>query len=106
VSMHNVLTQARSMVENGWAKGHYTDGLGAYCLAGAINIAAGEMSDLNGAIVYTHCPLAVKKLALDARVHVSECLPSPFISIPQFNDDTYTTREDVLAVLDKAISAC
>lgn len=102
----DVLEDAKVLLERRWARGHYTDGEGGYCLAGAINIAAGEMIDLNGAIVYAPHTVAVKRLALDARLHASECLPEPFESLPTFNDSPGTTLADVLGVLDKAIASC
>lgn len=106
MDVKDVLVEARALVEQGWAKGYYTDGLGSYCVAGAINLAAGEMRDLNGAIVYAPHNMATKKLALIARLTACDHLPQPFESLQIFNDDPDTTKADVLAVLEKAIASC
>lgn len=106
MDVKQVLEGARGLLENRWARGYYTDGLGGYCLAGAINISAGEMQDVRGTITYAAHDREVKKVAFEARLLACNFLPEPFETLPTYNDAPGTTQQDVLAVLDKAISAC
>lgn len=105
--VRNVLVKARSLIENRWCQNSHSDGYGGYCLQAAINVAAGEMVDHRGKLLYlTPSDLSIKKLAYDARSLVAEHLPEPYQSIAVFNDQPSTSRNDVCAVLDKAICAC
>lgn len=99
-----VLMEARAIVQRGWNQHAVTDGKGAYCLKGAIGIASGAMVDRGGEVAYTK---SVTNACLYQFVMgvVASQLPEPFESIPAFNDQPDTTRDDVLAVLDKAIAA-
>lgn len=105
-TMKSVLEQAKRTVQAGWCQGDYTDGYGNYCLKGAIGLAAGVLEDVGGRISYKS--LALPDLRLDHVAYdlVIQHLPEPFESIPTYNDHPATTKNDVLAILDKAISSC
>lgn len=98
------LRDARAIVQRGWNQHALTDGKGAYCLKGAIGIATGAMFDIGGEVIYTKS-LTSASLCQYLMGVVASQLPEPFESIPAFNDQPDTTRDDVLAVLDKAIAA-
>lgn len=114
--VEDVLAAAKSIVDDRWYQGHFTDGRGNYCLRVAIGIAAGVMKDTRGLVTYNrpeadalpvdHAAyfnrVRVEQRALDAVVN---SLPEPFGCISIFNDDSQTTRNDVLSILDKAITS-
>lgn len=114
MDVSEVLAEARQIVERGWCQHGYTDGRGNYCLRGAIGIASGLMRDYSGNVTYTPVSsdaeraAALERSKLDVRVAQLVCqhLPEPFVSIPVFNDQPDTTKNDVLAILDKAIASC
>lgn len=112
-----VLIKARSIVERGWNQGDSTDGHGRFCLRAAIGLAAGSHVYNQGKYRWEELPYRatpaerwahVERSAADvaAAALVLDQLPEPFTSISVFNDDPQTRQNDVLAVLDKAISAC
>lgn len=112
-----VLIKARSIVERGWFQGDSTDGRGNFCLRAAIGLAAGSHVYSDGNYTWEQIPSKatpaerwahVTRSAVDmaAADTVTKQLPEPFICIAKYNDDPDTTKNDVLAVLDKAISAC
>lgn len=104
-----VLRAARDMLSSGWCQFKNSDGQGGFCLRAAIGIAAGVYErdgfgfreygkNLRGSI-------DAMKLELSAGNLVREFLPEGDDSIVLFNDSRYTTHDDVLAVLDKAIAS-
>lgn len=118
MQVREVLTRSKSLLEQqGWNQGSLTDGHGAYCLKGAVGVASGVFHDIDGAVYMMQIgqnadwrerrdymdKLKVESAALKL---LGEFLPQPYESIPQWNDARSTTKDDVLAVLDKAISAC
>lgn len=116
MNVKEALTGAYRLVEGNWHQGEGTDGAGNYCLRVAIGIATGAMTDNQGKVTYTkragdsHDEYAAhwRNLRTDhyAITLVTGCLPEGFDSIPVYNDNPDTTRRDVLAVIDKAISLC
>lgn len=117
MSVKDTLTAARELVERGWHQGNNTDGHGNYCLRAAVGLASGAMRDYRGLVTFSYisrgAPAALHAEYLQQVVTenkainlVTKCLPEPFTSVPIYNDDPSTTKEDVLAVLDKAISSC
>lgn len=98
------LEATQVLIARGWNQHALTDGKGAYCLKGAIGIATGAMFDIGGEVIYTKS-LTSASLCQYLMGVVASQLPEPFESIPAFNDQPDTTRDDVLAVLDKAIAA-
>lgn len=117
VKVKQVLEKARDIVERGWHQGDSTDGRGNFCLRAAVGLAAGSHvydgafftweripADAPPRAHYAH----IQRSAIDVQASqmIVSQLPEPFKSIPVFNDDPDTTKDDVLAVLDKAISAC
>jgi len=115
VEVNEVLTQARARVEQGWYQGGLTNGEGDVCMRAAVGLAAGYYVDRDGHVTFPKpvelmghdwpYELAALKLDYAALDVLSKHLPSPFESIPVFNDDPHTTLSDVLAVFDKAIAA-
>ena len=101
-----VLEQAKRTVNAGWCQGEYTDGQGSYCLKGAIGLAAGVLEDIDGHMRYKCLDLPELRVDRIAYDLVVKHLPEPFESIPTYNDHPGTTKNDVLAVLDKAITSC
>lgn len=115
--VRRVLEKARDIVERGWHQGDSTDGHGNFCLRAAVGLAAGSHVYDGDQFTWERIPVDAPPMQHYAHVHRSaidvrasqlivEQLPEPFRSIPVFNDDPDTTKTDVLAVLDKAISAC
>lgn len=100
-----VLRHARDIVENGWCQYRVKDG-DTYCMVGAVNKAyCGNPHLFHSAGTASHTAL---RLLLD-------CLPwvpqpdNPDYEwcnqvLPKFNDDSTTTKEDVLKVFDKALA--
>lgn len=113
-----VLVEARSIVEQGWNKYGNTDGQGNYCLRAAVGLASGALILRDDREVTfdrtlpTDSPekmasrTAALRLDLDASDLIKQHLPEGYVSIPVFNDDPKTTKNDVVQILDKAISAC
>ncbi len=83
-----ILQEARGFIEKGWIKGVSYDGEGNYCAVGALDKAC------TGKDVTYHDYINLR-LKLDSLVEVG--------IITDFNDNPKTTKEDVLAVFDKAI---
>jgi hypothetical protein len=104
-----VLGEARDLIESGWCKGTLTDGEGSYCLRAAVGIAAGvysiETSGDVGFLPSIDCGLEAMKRDLHAVQLLKDFLPEGTTSIVVFNDQSGTTKEDVLAVMDKAIAS-
>lgn len=103
----SILTAARNLIEHGWHQGALTDGHNNFCIKGAIGLCSGFYTKSAGKVALS------KKLDYDTLVSdhkamqaVAAHLPEGFDSVPVFNDNPDTTHNDVLAVLDKAISAC
>lgn len=108
-TVKQVLQQARAILERGWHHGNLTDHCGNVCMKAAVQIAAGEcyMRQEDGAVVYTDTDdFFTTKLTQLSMETVARQLPEPFKSIPTYNDYCDTTKDDVLAVMDKAIASC
>lgn len=116
--IRHVLTTARALLAAGWHQGGNTDGHGNVCVRAAIGLAAGlyEMRE-DGGVGFPvrsigtqgwdwHTEMAAVSADYEALAKVSENLPTPYTSIPVWNDDPHTTITEVLAVMDKAIDAC
>jgi len=115
-TVKETLVEAKSMIEAGWNKYGLTDRKGSFCLKGAIGIASGSYEVIETGEVAMIRFLATSdtvqlrrywqalRLDLSSSELVCEHLPEGFDSIPVFNDDPQTTKEDILSVLDKAIS--
>jgi hypothetical protein len=94
-----LLQQARSKIERGWTKGWFArdendmrvdigSGLACkFCLSGALYVEVGDNSWVS------------------ARRHILDNLRGPHQNFVSFNDDPYTTKEDVLNLLDRAIES-
>jgi hypothetical protein len=104
-----VLGKARDLIESGWCKGSLTDGEGNYCLRAAVGIAAGVYTQSEsgevGFLPSIECGLEALKRDLHAVQLLKDFLPEGTTSIVIFNDQRGTTKEDVLAVMDKAIAS-
>lgn len=114
-----VLAEARTIIEQGWNQYGNTDGRGNFCLKAAVGLAAGayvlvndgkevafDRIQLNEGPERSAAQLKALKMDLRAIQAVAAHLPEGYESVPVFNDDPRTTKNDVLAVLDKAISSC
>lgn len=115
VEVNEVLAQAKTRVEQGWCKGGLSDNDGNVCMRAAVGLAAGYyVTREDGHVTFPEpapnqghdwpCELAALKLDFAALGVLSQNLPTPFDSIPVFNDDPHTTLSDVLAVFDKAMA--
>ncbi len=85
----NTLLKGRARIVGGWCKGAYNAGGDAYCMHGAV---AGDERLYERArdFLAEHLPSSVERF----------CLPCM-----RFNDAPDTTKEDVVAVFDRAIAA-
>lgn len=111
-----VLTEARGLVERGWCKHASSDGKGNFCLRGAVEYAAGVKVLLgNNHLAFPRLNNDLPRLMESAKAYtrdfnaiqiVREHLPQGHDCVVLYNDDPTTTKDDVLAVLDKAICAC
>lgn len=117
MELKDVLLQARELVVKGWTQGALTNRQGDYCLQAAIGLSSGVYEIIDGRVsdIRVHysdktspTPLVEYVLALriDDRATqlVKHVLPTPYESIAKFNDSPDTTLQDVLDVLDHAIS--
>lgn len=114
-TVREVLVAARSIVEAGWHQGSYTDGDNGFCARAAVTLAAMKIAELN---IYTPTVPSDRRfielvafhdhirLDMAATEVLERNLPEPWTSIPSWNDDEGTVHNDVLAVMDKAISSC
>lgn len=111
------LTAARATVEAGWNQYGLTDGRGGYCLKAAIGLASGVYREIDGQVLMPRMDYATattaelrarsRAFSIDSEVMevVRQFIPAGFgDSIPTFNDDPRTTKADVVAVLDDALS--
>lgn len=118
MEVKDVLMAAKAIVTAGWNQHGITDGRGNFCLKGAIAIASEAwVIDSHGSMVIKPCimdrPTTEEFMARDTNLNlerdaeklVCEHLPEPFRFVELFNDHPDTTFDDVLAILDKAISA-
>lgn len=113
MNVRDVLVEAKRLVEAGWTQGHYASQDGAFCVKGAIAVASGAMTVMEpeGATWVVSPSRGVVRLKNAAQEAVAAHIPIDMPdgqppSIPHWNDLPTTTHADVLAVLDKAISAC
>lgn len=100
MSTADVLRKAKVKIEQGWCQlASARDASGnpvhpgspsacEFCMTGAIEAAAGMMS---------------RNEYLDLSKHVRSSLPVQALGIPSWNDSRLRTKEEVLAVFDKAI---
>lgn len=90
------LTAARRLLtETGWIKGRFSSPDG-YCLTGAMMEAMPTLGEWN--------PVMVRATArLRQALSFASTGNSTLVG---FNDDPWTTREDVLALIDRAIGMC
>lgn len=88
MSVKEALQKGRARVEAGWCKFDYQGPNNTFCALGAIG-----SSDISDA-------LPTVKGALH------EALPCGHRLISSFNDDPETTKDDVLALFDRAIARC
>lgn len=107
--VREVLVGAKELLERGWNQGGYTDGRGNYCVRAAIGVAAGYMTFRHGEVDFN---LPTRNFADKAKLDMAACrmvntfIPVKHWSVPFWNDHPETTHNDVLQVMDKAISAC
>lgn len=94
------LTAARAEVEKGWRKNGFEDGAGNVCAVGAINRVTFGCAALG--IIPRGAPqrLSRRNVAYDA---LRAKVPSD-ISVPEYNDDPATTRQEILNLFDKALA--
>lgn len=110
--VREVLVEARDILGRGWHQGSYSDGYGtSFCMRAAISIAAADVAHNAGTVASTELAALTDfhtkvVLEMDACRMVESNLPEPWTTIPGWNDDQDTVYNDVLAVMDKAISAC
>lgn len=81
------------VLEGHWMKHNDYDGKGNYCLAGHVNHQASR--DRAGR-------------TMSSRMEVHQVLlevvqARGYLSIPRFNDNPYTTQDDIIAVIDEAM---
>lgn len=89
------IDQSRDEVYKGWAQGSYRDHLGNVCILGAMDRVA--LRNISEGGVNAHA-LAKVEICHTA----AEMFPDLFNGrIPGFNDNAATTKDDVLALLDK-----
>jgi hypothetical protein len=115
MEIKEVLLAAKQIVLDGWTQYGLTNGRGAYCLRAAIGLACGAYVIIDGRVTSPRLDFGTAKvnelqdytlaLRTDTRITelVKHVLPAGHDSIPTFNDDPETTRQDVLDVLDEAI---
>ena len=105
--VRDVLVQARTVLERGWLQGAYTDDAERFCIRAAISIAASALDVTAASWTAASEDFQTRiALELDACRVVEGSLPEPWLTIPGWNDDADTIHNDVLSVMDKAISAC
>lgn len=108
--VREVLVAAKNILGRGWHQGSYSDGYGhSFCIRAAISVAASALDVSAEPTSWTAASenfQARIALELDACRMVQDNLPEPWTTIPGWNDDQDTVHNDVLAVMDKAISAC
>lgn len=110
--VREVLVEARAILGRGWHQGSYSDGYGkSFCIRAAISIAAVDVAHNPSTVASTELAAyadfrAKVLLEMDACQMVQDNLPEPWTTIPGWNDDEGTVHNDVLSVMDKAISAC
>lgn len=104
-----ILRLAREVISQGWTQHVYARSNGdpcdvdspdakSFCLVGAIGRAVGMPANWNqGTPIYEQW-IAISETL---RSH----MPSQYFSITNFNDDPKTLKEDVLALIDRAIAA-
>lgn len=94
MSTREILTEIRDYYKknpNGWIKGRFQDNLGGFCLDGAISNCFLDKPDwLEWYHEYIECRNKLESLIDD--------------SLVAWNDDPARTREEVIALLDKAIN--
>ncbi len=85
-----VLKEARTLISKGWTRGHYAH-KNSYCMVGAVmHVCAGRDE---------------RQLACRAsKEALMGCLPKGYLDLVMFNDTPDRTKEEVLAVFDKAIA--
>lgn len=87
--MLEVLKKAREKINNGWCQGDYVNEEGCVCTVGAVELTIGRESIL----FYPTLDFLTKFLP-----KYSDC-------VIYYNDHPSTTKEDILALFDKAIAA-
>ncbi len=101
VDLEKILTDTRKTLEppQAWAKGVLSETNAQQCCSPR-DCDAVCWCLLGG--IYKNCDRIDEEVVYD---FVAEFLPREYLnSIPSFNDDSKTTHEDVLAILDKAIA--
>ena len=96
MSTREHIERAAALLKDHWIKGRAYDGEGNYCLVGALDAATDDTSSGNGNVTGSWTK---------AITAVSKQLPAGYVTIPQFNDATTTTEEDVLNLLRRAAEA-
>lgn len=88
-----ILIQAKQViVDNGWCQGKVMNAAGQCCMAGALNLAtAGDVNRYYGTG------------REEARRFLGKFVP--YGGVVEFNDADGRTKEEVLAIFDKAIEA-
>lgn len=93
-SASEVLINAAKYIEkHGWCQGHYRDNDGTVCVMGAIDTVTRKRAD------YIAPYLGAKNLLLD---YLNEGRHFQWKSLPQWNDSTYRTKEQVLQAMREA----
>jgi len=87
----------QNIKKNGWCKGKYSDYNGAVCMLGAINVSIDGNPD--GWRVNNKKDTLRRSIAEN---YIRPLLDTPNTGIPYFNDNSTTTREDVINILRKA----
>jgi hypothetical protein len=108
-SVREFLTEVRALLASPhrWLKYEFTNGLGSYCLVGAIgtvqHIKFGNLGDWDVSELASHLLMS----ALDTRGHDRghlEVRGEHGFNLALFNDASSTTHDDVLDLIDAALA--
>src|SRR4051812_48872706 len=95
-----ILERARALIERHWSKGaYYREEDDSYCALGALNVVISRSKDKYNAASSS------STYALRVQQYLEDSLPlHSYRSVVVFNDGPKTTKEDVLALYDRAIT--
>lgn len=95
----NSIREASKVIQRGWIKGQSSDGQGKFCMSGAMYCVTA------GGDAFQHAVKALDEVVLEQfpdRVHIVDGRNLLGMATICFNDNAETTKEEVLAVMEKA----
>lgn len=101
MSLIDDLKEARGHVEAGWIKHRIKDSDGNVCIMGAVE----RVTESDWRDSYCHVSAEPDFTRYQAmRQALIDHLPGEFSTIPKFNDDGRTTKQDALHLFDKTLA--